>query len=107
MRPASWLLQARPAALVVDYAGEATVKGEAIITDEAVAICSLREAQQWAGDLAHEAASVPALARALREAGARAVCVVGVPEGRGEGSRTLHWLDTEHARGWLAPAGEM
>ena len=107
MRPANWLEQARPAALVVDYSGGAA------LSDGPVAICSLREAQRWVGDLLHGAAPVAALARALREGGARAVCIVGVPslplplgEGEGEGSRSLHWLDTEHARGWLAPASE-
>jgi hydroxymethylpyrimidine kinase / phosphomethylpyrimidine kinase / thiamine-phosphate diphosphorylase len=124
VRPASWLQQSRPAALVVDYAGDAA------LADGVVAACSLREAQHWVGDRSDDVASIPALARALREAGARAVCIVGVPsslplplplgegrgegsslpltlgEGRGEGTRSLHWLHTEHARGWLAPAGE-
>jgi hydroxymethylpyrimidine kinase/phosphomethylpyrimidine kinase/thiamine-phosphate diphosphorylase len=46
---------------------------------------------------------MPALARALREAGAGAVCIARVPQPDG---RALDWLDTEHARGWLAPAAE-
>ena len=54
-------------------------------------ICTLAEAQARAG-LEGEA---PAVARRLREAGAAVVCIVGAGEGG-------HWLETEHARGWLA-----
>ncbi len=52
--------------------------------------------------------SAPALAAALRgAAGAgtgpgRTVCVLDVPQA--DGTR-LHWLDSAHARGWIAPPG--
>jgi hydroxymethylpyrimidine kinase/phosphomethylpyrimidine kinase/thiamine-phosphate diphosphorylase len=45
---------------------------------------------------------MPALARRLREAGAGSVCIVHAP---GPDGLSLDWLDSEHARGWLAPAG--
>lgn len=62
----------------------------------------LPEAQQWLGEpvtAAPEAA--PAVARRLRDRGASAACIVGVA---GADGRLLHWLDTRHARGWIAPA---
>ena len=63
---------------------------------------SLRRAQQWLGEPETGAAdAVPAVARRLRDRGASAVCIVGVAGG-GDG-RPLHWLDTPHARGWIAP----
>ena len=63
---------------------------------------SLHEAQQSLGDpLTQDSAAAPAVARRLREAGAGAVCIVDVA---GPGGRPLHWLDSEHAQGWLAPA---
>jgi hydroxymethylpyrimidine kinase/phosphomethylpyrimidine kinase/thiamine-phosphate diphosphorylase len=49
--------------------------------------------------LAGHADDVPALARALRACGARAVCVTG---GDDAGALALDWIDTEHAQGWLA-----
>jgi hydroxymethylpyrimidine kinase / phosphomethylpyrimidine kinase / thiamine-phosphate diphosphorylase len=67
-----------------------------------VLACSLREAQQRLGDPpGDDSAAAPGLARRLREAGAEAVCIVGTTGPNG----TLHWLETAHARGWLAPAG--
>jgi hydroxymethylpyrimidine kinase/phosphomethylpyrimidine kinase/thiamine-phosphate diphosphorylase len=105
MRSASWLQQMRPTALVVDasmHAAEQPAGGD-VIAHGAVATCSLREARQWVGGQpSQDAVSIPALAQRLREAGAGAVCVVGVPHPDG---RALDWLDTGHARGWLAPAG--
>jgi hydroxymethylpyrimidine kinase/phosphomethylpyrimidine kinase/thiamine-phosphate diphosphorylase len=53
------------------------------------------------GDPALAHADAPALARRLREAGAAGVCIVGVT---GLHQRPLHWLDSEHAKGWLEPA---
>ena len=44
--------------------------------------------------------SAPAIARKLRERGAATVCILSV---RGE-SDVLHWLDSDHACGWIAPA---
>jgi thiamine-phosphate diphosphorylase len=59
---------------------------------------SLADAQQWLG---HRTTGVtgdaPAAARALREAGAGAVCLV-----EGADARPLVWLQSEHACGWLA-----
>ena len=54
--------------------------------------CDLAEARSRAG--APEA-SAPEAARRLREEGARAVCIVAAEGG-------LDWIDTAHARGWLA-----
>ncbi len=46
---------------------------------------------------------VPALGRALRQAGAQAVCVTGGDAAdHGAGRLVLDWLDSEHAQGWLA-----
>ena len=67
-----------------------------------VITCSLHEARQRCGVApSSDAASFPGLARRLRDAGARAVCIVGAA---GPDGRALDWLETEHARGWLAPA---
>jgi hydroxymethylpyrimidine kinase/phosphomethylpyrimidine kinase/thiamine-phosphate diphosphorylase len=61
---------------------------------------SLDEAQQWLGDkrLA-DAASAPTVAVRLQDAGAEAVCIVDAAVVDG---RALTWIDTPHARGWLA-----
>lgn len=62
---------------------------------------ALAEAQQWLGEPVTGAAdAAPAVARRLRDRGAAAVCIVGVA---GADGRLLHWLDTQHARGWIAP----
>ncbi len=53
------------------------------------------------------AGDVPALARGERAARGEAVCVIGV---RLDDGRTLHWLEAQHARGWVesaAGAGSM
>jgi hydroxymethylpyrimidine kinase/phosphomethylpyrimidine kinase/thiamine-phosphate diphosphorylase len=48
-------------------------------------------------------AAVPDQARALRHLGAQAVCITGGDEKDGLGDAlALDWLDTPHARGWLA-----
>ncbi|NKE65584.1 thiamine phosphate synthase [Ramlibacter sp. RBP-2] len=61
-----------------------------------------REAQQWLGEPETGAAdAAPDVARRLRDRGASAVCIVG---GTDDDGRALHWLDTRHARGWIAPA---
>lgn len=63
---------------------------------------ALREARQWLGEPETGAAdAAPAVARRLRDRGAAAVCIVSVA---GEDGRLLHWLDTQHARGWIDPA---
>lgn len=56
-------------------------------------ICSLADAQQRAG----LADAAPVVAAHLRTQGARAVCIVAAQGG-------MDWLDTPHARGWLAGA---
>ncbi|MHB1121954.1 MAG: thiamine phosphate synthase [Ramlibacter sp.] len=62
---------------------------------------ALAEAQQWLGEPETGTAdAAPAVARRLRDGGASAVCIVGVA---GDQGRLLHWLDTPHARGWIAP----
>jgi hydroxymethylpyrimidine kinase / phosphomethylpyrimidine kinase / thiamine-phosphate diphosphorylase len=66
----------------------------------AVVVCSLAQAQQWAGAPAtRDALAAPALARRLREHGALAVCVVGVADPE---AGPLTWIDSALARGWLA-----
>jgi len=52
-------------------------------------------------DAADGAHGVPALALALRECGARAVCITG-GDSHGPQGDVLDWFDGEHARGWLA-----
>ena len=67
-----------------------------------VVACTLAEAQRWLGEKStDDIATAPSAARRLREAGARAVCIVGID---GDEGRSLDWLDSEHARGWLASA---
>jgi thiamine-phosphate diphosphorylase len=44
-----------------------------------------------------ESGGAPAVARALRAAGARAACVIAARDG-------FDWIDTEHASGWLGGA---
>lgn len=63
---------------------------------------SLDEAQQWLGGKpSGDAASAPMTASRLRDSGAESVCIVNacVVDGR-----ALTWIDTPHARGWLAGA---
>ena len=63
---------------------------------------SLAEAHQWLGDRRPvDAAAAPGIATRLRDAGAQAVCIVDAASAAG---RSLTWLDTEHARGWLGSA---
>jgi len=66
-------------------------------------VAALGDAQQWLGDAAAGADAAPDVARRLRARGAAAVCIAGVARADG---RLLHWLDTAHARGWLAAPGE-
>lgn len=56
-------------------------------------VCTLAEARARAGS----SADAPALAATLRASGDAAVCILEARPG-------LDWLDTEHARGWLAGA---
>ncbi|MDQ6881308.1 MAG: thiamine phosphate synthase [Pseudomonadota bacterium] len=63
---------------------------------------SLQEAQQWLGEpRSADAALAPATAGRLREAGAESVCIVDTTVRDG---RSLTWIDTPHAQGWLAAA---
>lgn len=65
-----------------------------------VVACSLVEAQRRLGEKPLGGpASAPALARRLRESDACAVCIVVDTVG----GRSLVWIDTEHAQGWLSP----
>ena len=78
-------------------AGQAAPAGAA--AHAPVAVCTLDEARQLLRGAGAETA--PAAARRLREAGSPAACIVNV---NGPDGRLLHWLDSEHAQGWLAPA---
>ena len=65
-----------------------------------VVASSLIEARRFLGEANPvPTEQVPALATRLRDAGARAVCIIHVER---VGGRALSWLDTQHARGWLA-----
>lgn len=46
-------------------------------------------------------AAIPPLAKALRQLGAKAVCITG-GDSEAVDDRMLDWLSTEHAEGWLA-----
>jgi hydroxymethylpyrimidine kinase/phosphomethylpyrimidine kinase/thiamine-phosphate diphosphorylase len=61
------------------------------MNDQELVICNAEQARERAG----VAGEAPLLAQRLRDRGARAVCILGAREG-------LDWLDTQHARGWLA-----
>lgn len=69
----------------------------------AVVALPLGDAQRLLGEQpsADPTSAAPEVARRLRHAGAQAVCLVDVDTVDG---RRLTWLDTEHARGWLASA---
>ena len=54
-------------------------------------VCTLAQAVERAGGMGE----APRLAAALRTQGQQAVCIAAARPG-------LHWLDTPHARGWLA-----
>ena len=87
----------RPLAIVLDAADE-DLGPERV--SFGVVSGSLREVQQGLGQPAdRDPAAVAALAGRLRAAGARTVCVLGL---EGPGGRSIDWLDSEHARGWLA-----
>lgn len=71
----------------------------------AAVVGSLGQAQQWLGESGAGAAqSAPAAARALREGGAGAVCIV---DEAGADGRSLVWLESDLASGWLAPRRAM
>ncbi len=79
-----------------------TGNSSAAVAAPALVACSLREALQSLGEpLTADAASAPGVARRLRQRRAGAVCIVGE---LGPDGRSLDWLDSEHARGWLASA---
>jgi hydroxymethylpyrimidine kinase / phosphomethylpyrimidine kinase / thiamine-phosphate diphosphorylase len=63
------------------------------MNERELVICSLAQARS----LARADGGAPHLARQLRSAGARAVCIVGARDG-------MDWIDTEHASGWLSGA---
>jgi hydroxymethylpyrimidine kinase/phosphomethylpyrimidine kinase/thiamine-phosphate diphosphorylase len=67
-----------------------------------VLACSQAQAQERLGiTVAPDRASVPALARRLRESGVGSACITGM---QADDGRALAWLETDHACGWLASA---
>jgi hydroxymethylpyrimidine kinase / phosphomethylpyrimidine kinase / thiamine-phosphate diphosphorylase len=64
--------------------------------ESSMVICSLAEARERTG---LPAGAAPELGRRLRQNGAAAVCIVEAQHG-------LDWMDTEHARGWLAGSAQ-
>ncbi len=101
------LRQRRPAHLVVDPVLRASTG--AVLADDAL----VEAYRAWllpratvvtpnraeARRIAHVEERVPALARALRAAGARASCITG---GDADDALALDWLDAADATGWLA-----
>ncbi len=78
-------------------------------------VASLADAREWLGQRPFDelranggetewAGEAPAAARALIDAGAAAVCLVGL---EAADARPLVWLHSEHACGWLAAARGM
>ncbi len=66
----------------------------------AVVAWSLDQTQQWLGDRpSADPVLAPAAAGRLRQAGAESVCIVNAAMQDGH---ALTWIDTPHARGWLA-----
>lgn len=71
-------------------------------SESGILLGSLAEAQRRLGEPASgDPAAAPAVARRLRQAGARSVCLTEVDPIEG---RARIWLDTEHAVGWLTSA---
>jgi hydroxymethylpyrimidine kinase/phosphomethylpyrimidine kinase/thiamine-phosphate diphosphorylase len=69
----------------------------------AAVVGSAPELREWLGEAsAGQPANAVALAMRLREAGAALVCLLGAATVDGH---SLDWLDSEHARGWLAATG--
>jgi hydroxymethylpyrimidine kinase/phosphomethylpyrimidine kinase/thiamine-phosphate diphosphorylase len=85
------------------FADEATLAAyrEWLLPRATLVTPNQHEASLLLGNAARQR-DVPALGRALREAGAQAVCVTGGDSDHGAGSLVLDWLDSAHARGWLA-----
>jgi len=106
------LRERAPVALVVDpvlgastgacFADDATVAAyrDELLPRATVVTPNAGEARRLLGDAA---CTPPAAGRALRALGARAACVTGGDAAQACG-RVLDWLDTPHARGWLADA---
>lgn len=111
------LREAGPVALVVDpvlaassgavFADAATLAAyrDALLPRATLVTPNRREAHALLGAAAapddDDPAALPALARALRESGAQAVCITGGDAGDIDG-QVLDWLASEHAAGWLA-----
>ena len=106
----------RPVPLVVDpvlgastgasFGGEDYVRAlrEHLLPRATLITPNVREARRLSGLLGDDAAP-PALAAKLCEQGAQAVCITGgdAPGVAGSDARwALDWVDTPHARGWLA-----
>ena len=109
--------QSAPVALVVDpvlgastgarFADAATLQAyrDVLLPRATVITPNRREAPGLLGLSAHDQASsdpaaVPALARALLEAGAQAACVTGGDSAE-VGGLVLDWLSSQQAEGWL------
>jgi hydroxymethylpyrimidine kinase/phosphomethylpyrimidine kinase/thiamine-phosphate diphosphorylase len=104
------LRQRAPVALVIDpvlgastgaaFAGDAVVQAyrDLLLPRATVLTPNEREARRLVGG---EGASTPALAQALQATGAAAVAITGGDSAHAPGW-ALDWIDTPHARGWLA-----
>lgn len=94
---------ALPWTWIVDAGGAA---GSTMAADRAAARVAVAAIDTVLATLSFSGAcdqrSAPAIARKLRERGVATVCILSV---RGE-SGVLHWLDSDHARGWIAPAAD-
>ena len=104
------LRQRAPVALVVDpvlgastgaaFAGDAVMQAyrDLLLPRATVLTPNEREARRLVGG---EGAFTPALAQALQATGAAAVAITGGDSAHAPGW-ALDWIDTPHARGWLA-----
>ena len=110
------LRQRAPVALVVDpvhaastgavFADDATARAyrDLLLPRASLLTPNRREAAWLLGQAAAGGPRpVPQQARALREAGASAVCITGGDSADLDG-QVLDWLDSPHAAGWLASA---
>ena len=103
------LRQRAPLALVIDsvlgastgaaFAGDAVVQAyrDLLLPRATVLTPNEREARRLVGS----GASIPMLAQALQAAGAGAIAITGGDSTHAPGW-ALDWIDTPHARGWLA-----
>jgi hydroxymethylpyrimidine kinase/phosphomethylpyrimidine kinase/thiamine-phosphate diphosphorylase len=103
------LRERAPVALVVDPVLGSTTGARFADRDTLAAYCTellpratlVTPNRTEAAALVGNAAPLPRLADALRELGARAVCITG-GDNADEDRQALDWLASEHAAGWLA-----